>query len=89
MIEARTLCNMQIVGSRHETNDNDNDDDEEKEVLREIDLHSVRHLFVLISMVYSLALILSIFEQILHKLTHRLFTDNRVTESRTIIVNSW
>ena len=88
--EARILYNMQLIGSRHETDVNDNvdDEDQDKEVLRDIDFHSVRHLFVLISMCYSLTLILSIFEQILFKLTHRHLPDNMIRR-RTRINNAW
>ena len=83
--EARFMCNMQMIGSRHETNYHQNVNNDDKEVLRDIDFHSVRDLFVLISMCYSLTLILLIFEQILYKLTHKPLSDNKIrTRSRTV-----
>ena len=75
--EARIMCYLQLIGSRHETDVNDNNDDKDKEILREIDLHSVRHLFVLISRCYCLALIFSILEQILYKVTNKLLSGNK------------
>ena len=80
---------MKLIGRRHETDDDDYDDneDENKQVLREIDFHSVRDLFVLISMCYYLIFILSIFEKILYKLTQRFLPDNRI-RMRTRIFKS-
>ena len=86
--EARILCDMQLMGTRRKP-----DNDEDKEVLREIDFDSVRDLFVLISMCYLLTLILSLFEQIFYKLTHRPIPHNIISSRPRIEKgtrrNSW
>ena len=82
--EARIICKMELIGRQHEINDDD--DNEDKEVLREIDLHSIRHLFVLISMCYCIAFIFSLFEPILYMITHRPSSNNMI-ETKTRMVH--
>ena len=70
--EVRNSYNMKLVVSRYNTDDyhDENDDDGDIDILRDIDLHSVRHLFVLISMSYCLTVILEILT-IIHYLLYK------------------
>ena len=101
--DSRNSINMQLVANRHHRDDDHDDEDEDvedKPIIRDIDLHSVRHLFVLIFMCYCLTFILMIMEHIMYKITPKRLNDYRRLSRRSTnhflifinhdrIVNSW